>query len=136
MASKAERLIAAPQPAPEEVPYHNMRQAREMLGPQYTYMSGSLVPEADMSFALRHIEKVPPGFKSEDEPHRHQVSQLYAIIGELTLEFILEDERREISGPAAVFIPAGIMHTIHPLSGSGYLAVITRAGKSEFIPTH
>jgi len=133
MASKVERFIAAPQPAPEEVPYHNMRQAREMLGPQYTYMSGSLVPEADMSFTVRHIEKVPPGFKSEDEPHRHEVSQLYVIIGELTLELVLEDERHEVSGPAAVFIPAGTMHTIHPLSGSGYLAVVTRAGKCELL---
>ena len=134
MASKAERLIAVPQPAPEEVPYHNMRQAREMLGPQYTYMSGSQVPEADMSFALRYIGKVPTGFKSEDEPHRHPMSQLYAIIGELTLELILEGERHEVSGPAAVFIPAGMTHIIRPLSGSGYLAVVTRAGKSEFLP--
>ena len=132
MAGKIERFIATPQPSPDEVPYHNMRQAKEMLGPQYTYMANSLIPEADMSITVRYIEKVPPGFKSEDEPHRHQVSQLYTIIGDLTLELVLEDEKREINGPAAVFIPAGAMHAIYPLSGSGYLVVVTRAGKSEF----
>ncbi|MFC1940846.1 hypothetical protein ACFLWL_00305 [Chloroflexota bacterium] len=130
---KLDRFIASPEPAPEEVPYHNMRQAADMLGPQYTYMSSSLVPEADMAFTLRHVERVPPGFKSDDEPHKHDVSQLYAIIGKLNVAVILDGGRYEVNGPAAVFIPAGIAHTAHPLSGSGYLAVVTRAGKLDLL---
>ena len=135
MASETGRFIVAAQLTTEELAHHDMRRAREALGPHYNYMSSSLVPEADMYFDLMHVEKVPPDFKSHVEPHKHQVSQLYAIIGELTIEVILEDERHEVSGPAAVFIPAGMTHTICPLSGSGYLTVVTRAGKSGFLPT-
>ena len=131
MTSKTERFIVAAQLTTEEIPYHDMRRAREMLGPNYSYMSSSVVPEADMSFSVQHVDKVPPDFKSYVEPHKHPASQLFAIIGDLTLEVILDGERSEVSGPAALFVPAGMSHTMRPLRGSGYIAVATRAGKFE-----
>ena len=131
MASKTEQLIVAAKVPTEDIPYHDMCRAREELGPNYVYMSSSLVPEADMSFSLQHVDKVPPDFKSYVEPHKHPTSQLFAIIGDLTLEVVLDGERSEVSGPAALFVPAGMSHTMRPLRGSGYIAAATRAGKFE-----
>ena len=132
MAGKTERFIVAAQPRTEEIPlHHDAARVREELGTPYTYMGSSLVPEADMYFVLRYVKNVPPDFKPYVEPHKHEVSQFYAFIGDITYEVTLEGERHEVTGPAAVFIPAGMAHTIHPLRGSGYVAIVTRAGKYE-----
>ena len=132
MAGKTERFIVTPQPRLGELPYHHdAARVMEELGIPYTYMASSMVPEADMYFVLRYIKNVPTDFKPYVEPHKHEVSQLYALIGDLTYDVTLEGERREVTGPAAIFIPAGMVHAIHPLRGSGYIAIITRAGQYE-----
>jgi len=130
MASKTERFIV-PAQLIEELPYHDMAKARAELGSSYDYMSNSLLPEADINVGIDHIKQVPVDFKSHIEPHKHQVSEVYAIIGDLTVEVILDGERHEVSGPAGVFIPAGMIHTMRPLRGSGYFAAVMRGGKYE-----
>ena len=130
MASKTERFIV-PAQLIEELPYHDMVRTRAELGPSYDYMSNSLLPEADINVGIDHIKQVPVDFKSHIEPHKHQVSEVYAIIGDLTVEVILDGERHEVSGPAGVFIPAGMIHTMRPLRGSGYFAAVMRGGKYE-----
>ena len=123
--------MAAP-PVTGEVPlHHDAARVKEELGTAYTYMDSSLVPEADMRFVVRHIKNVPPDFKPYVELHKHEASQLYALIGDLTYEVTLEDERHEVTGPAAVFIPAGMTHSLCPLRGSGYIVTVVRAGKYE-----
>jgi len=132
VAGKTERFIVTPQPRLEDIPaHHDAARVREELGTPYIYMARSLVPEADMYFVLRHIKNVPPDFKPYVKPHKHDVSHFYAIIGELTYEVTLEDERHEVTGPASIFIPAGMTHTIRPLRGSGYIAIVMRAGEYE-----
>jgi hypothetical protein len=107
MADRISGFIVARQSSYDEVSYYKIRQARDLLNPQYIYMSNSIVPETDIHITSRYIAKIPPGFKSEDELQRHNVSQLYTIFGNLTPELLLEDEKREINEPAAVSIPAG-----------------------------
>ena len=65
------------------------------------------------------------------EPHRHDASQLYGIIGDLKVEVFLEDERHEVQGPACIFIPAGMKHVLREMSGSGLLVVVVTQGKYE-----
>jgi mannose-6-phosphate isomerase-like protein (cupin superfamily) len=130
MASKTKRLIV-PAQLTEELVYHDMARAREELGPSYDYMSSSLVPEADIWVNVDHIKQVPVDFKPYLEPHKHQVSEVYVVIGDLTVEVILGGERHEVSGEAGVFIPAGMIHTYRPLRGSGYCVTILRGGKYE-----
>jgi len=130
MASKTERFIV-PAQLIEELPYHDMAKARAELGSSYDYMSNSLLPEADINVGIDHIKQVPVDFKSHIEPHKHPMSEVYAIIGDLTVEVILDGERHEVSGPAGVFIPAGMIHTMRPLRGSGYFAAVMRGGKYE-----
>ena len=132
MAGKTEHFIIAPPPVTGEVPlHHDAARVQEGLGIPYTYMDSSLVPEADMRFVARYIKNVPPDFKPYVEPHKHDVSQLYVLVGDLTYEITLEDERHEVTGPATVFIPAGMTHSLHPLRGSGYIMTLVRTGKYE-----
>jgi len=130
MASKTKRFIV-PAQLIEELPYHDMARAREEFGPAYDYMSKSLVPEADINVSIDHIKQVPADFKPHIEPHTHPVSEVYLVIGDLTVEITLEDERHEVSGPAGVFIPAGMIHTMRPLRGNGYFAAVLGGGKYE-----
>jgi len=130
MVSKTKRFIV-PAKLIEELPYHNMARAREEVGPAYDYMSNSLLPEADINVSIDHIKQVPANFKSHIEPHKHRVSEVYVVIGDLTVEVILDGEKHEVSGPAGVFIPAGMMHTMRPLRGSGYFAAVMGGGKYE-----
>lgn len=130
MASKTKRLIV-PARLIDKLPYHDMARGREELGPSYDYMSSSLLPEADIWVGIDHIKQVPVDFKPYIEPHKHEVSEVYVIIGDLTVEVILDGERHEVSGPAGVFIPAGMIHTFRPLRGSGYFAGVMKGGKYE-----
>ena len=59
------------------------------------------------------------------------IFQAFNLIGDLTVEVTLDGEKHEVSSPAAVFVPAGMMHTIFPLKGSGYVVVTMRGGKFE-----
>ena len=111
------------------VPYHDTaREARE-IGPARRYMESSLVPEADICISVREVNQVPPDYKPHLEPHKHEVSKVYAVMGDLTVEFMLEGEKREVKAPAALFIPAGMTHSWCPLRGSGSLLVVLRKGE-------
>ena len=126
MAGKTDRFIVHPKPI-EQLVHHDMSKISVLN----TFMDGSMVPEADVVLLVNEIKKVAPNLEQYVEPHTHDATQLYAIIGDLTLEVILEGERHEVSGPAAVFIPAGMTHTLRPLRGNGDLVVVLRKGKYE-----
>jgi len=131
MTGKTDRFIVSPQPVVEELVYHNMAQIRRVPGTHNTFMDSSLVREADILLHVREVKEVPSALEFDAEPHKHDVSQLYGIIGELTLEVILDGERHEVKGPACVFIPAGTTHTLRLLKGNGYLLAILRKGKYD-----
>ena len=126
MAGKTERFIAYPKPI-EELVHHDMNKIAVLN----TFMDSSLVPEADVVLLVNEIKKVAPNLEQYVEPHRHDTSQLYAIIGDLTVEVFLDDERHEVQGPACVFVPPGMKHVLRETSGSGYVVVVVRQGKYE-----
>ena len=130
MAGNTARFIT-PAQLVKELPHHDTARASKELGPSYNYMSSSLIPEADVHISARYIKQVPVDFKSFVEPHKHQANQVYIIIDALAVEVILNGERHEVSGPAGIFIPAGMTHTIRPLKGSGYIVAVTEVGKYE-----
>ena len=127
MTGKTDYLIVKPR-IHEELVYHDMERARKEIGLPYHYMGNTLVQGADVHVGLQEIKKVPDDFEFV-EPHEHDVSQFYGIIGNLRVEVLLEDERHEIDGPASIFIPAGMRHTFRPLKGSGYVMIVLRKGE-------
>lgn len=120
MTSKIDHFIVKPKPREKAIPYHDDNRAAREIGAASVYMDNSLVPEADVRVSVRGIKQVPPDYKAHVAPHKHEVSQVYGVIGDLTVEFVLEGERREVTGPASIFIPAGMMHSCRPVRGSGY----------------
>jgi mannose-6-phosphate isomerase-like protein (cupin superfamily) len=127
MLGKTDRFIVKPRIV-EKLVYHDMERAKKEIGLPYKYMGSSMVPEADIDVGLQEVKKVPLD-SSFVEPHKHDVSQFYGIIGDLTVEVTLEDEKHEVSGPASIFIPAGMMHTFRPLRGSGHVMIVLRRGE-------
>ena len=123
MTRKTDRFIVNPQLL-EELLYHDTSLARRMPGKRLKYVDVSLVPEADITVFVRSIMSVPSDMKSHVEPHKHDVSQIYGIIGELTMEVMLDNEWHEVTGPASVFIPAGMIHTVRVVRGSGHVVII------------
>ena len=114
----------------DELVHHNLDRAKKEMGLPLRYIDSSMVQEADINVGLQEIKQVVPDLPYV-EPHTHDVSQFYGIIGELTIEVTIEDEKREITGPASIFIPAGKMHTLRFLRGSGYMMNVLRQGVYE-----
>lgn len=125
-----EHLIVSAQVL-EEVPYHDIARAEHELGPVFRFIDNEFFPNQDLVVRIRRVDQVPVEYKPYVECHRHDVSQFYAVTDGLTIEVTLDSERHEVSGPATVFIPAGMMHTVFPLRGKGYLIVILKKGRYE-----
>ena len=130
MSGKTDRFVVRPQ-LTGEIAHHDMSRARQEMGPSYNYMDQSLVPEADIVVHLTEVRQVPSDFSPYVEPHQHEVSSFYGIVGELTVEVTLDGERHEVTGPASVFIPPGVMHSIRPLRGKGQMIIVLRRGNYE-----
>ena len=128
MAKKTDRFIVRPKPVGEIV-HHDVSRAKQQLGATpYIYLENSMVPEADLVVHVTEVKQVPPDFKSYVSPHKHEVSSFHGIVGELTVEVLLEDETHEVTGPASIFIPPGMIHSIRPLRGKGMMIIILRRG--------
>lgn len=68
------------------------------------------------------------------ETHRHDVDEVNLIISTddgnpLTYALSTGDEACEIAGPAAVYIPAGTMHSAQAIGGVGLFICIVRKGR-------
>jgi mannose-6-phosphate isomerase-like protein (cupin superfamily) len=125
---KMESLIVKAQPKKKDLPFHHVAGSRKEVGPSYHCMNKSLVPEADIYVDVNHVEQIPVGSKYHIEPHKHPVSSVFTIIGDLTVEVILDGVRHEVQGPASIFIPSGTMHMLRPIKGKGCFVVIMTGG--------
>ncbi|MBI2853848.1 MAG: hypothetical protein HYX87_02880 [Chloroflexi bacterium] len=108
-------------------------QVEKEIGPNWVYMKKSWVPEANTMVAIRHVNQVPAGFKPYMQPHKHTYNQVYAISAGLTCGVLMEGETREVTGPAGVYIPAGLIHTISPTRGKGYFVVVHGYGEEALV---
>ena len=131
MASQSSRFIIRPKPV-GEIPHHDMLRFQEErdLVPM-NYLDDSLLPETDLVVHVTEVKRVPPDFKPYVQPHQHTVSSFYGLVGDLTVEVLLGDEKREVTGPASIFIPPGMSHSIRPLRGKGFMVIILRQGHYE-----
>ena len=131
MAGKTSRFIVRPTPV-GEIPHHDMsRFQKERDVVPMNYLDDSLLAETDLVVHVTEIKRVPPDFKPYVQLHQHEVSSFYGLVGDLTVEVQLGDEKREVTGPASIFIPPGLKHSIRPLRGKGHMVIILRQGKYE-----
>jgi len=122
MASKETgRLIVVPQRIGELV-YHDVARMEQEIGPLWKYMDSELVPEADVTVLVREVKRnVSEDLKAGPSLHKHEVNQLYCLLGEVKLEVTLGTDKHMVQGPAAVLVPAGMTHAIRYAGGKGYL---------------
>ena len=126
MTGKTDRFIVKPR-LRESLSHHDMRWIMEQVGPGYNCMDTSLVKEADIHIGLQEVKHVPPNCRPLAEPHKHDTSEYYLIIGDLTFEISLGDEKHLVNGPASVFVPAGVLHNLRPVKGSGHLVIVMKS---------
>ena len=87
-------------------------------------MNGDLVPEAEawvcptvFQITGRQSEIVAAGTGAKANPHIHDADEMYLIVGEKgAVEFCitLGDDVYYLESPSAVYIPAGLPHSIRP----------------------
>jgi len=130
MSGKTDKYIVKAEKL-EDVIYHDIPRAEKELGPVFKYIEDSLFPGVNLVLRLRRVDQVPANYQPYIETHTHDVDQFYGATDGLTIEVIMENDRHEVTGPAAVRIPAGMKHTVRPLKGKGYLIVILKKGKYE-----
>lgn len=129
MEGKMARLLPVP-PILKEVIYHDMDRGERELGPVFKLVDSELVPGADITVHVRHVQKEPPkDFEPIVEVHKHDFNSVYCFLGTLKVEVYLEGEKHIISAPRAAYIPAGVRHNYRPLSGTGFVVVVIGAAK-------
>ena len=122
------RLITSPELIKELV-YHDIGTMQGEVGPLWKYMDHSMVPESDVTVLVREVERdVPEDSDIGPSLHKHEVNQLYCLIGEIKVEVTLQDEKHLVKGPASILVPAGTNHAIRFAGGKGYLVnVLSKA---------
>lgn len=115
----------------EILPQHDMNWILKELGPGYNCIDSSLLDEAHIHIGLQEIRQVPPDCKPLANPHMHDAAEYYLVLGDLTVEVLLGEQKHEVSGPATIFVPAGMRHTIRPLRGKGYIVIVMGSEQYE-----
>ena len=115
------RFIVVPQRIREEA-YHNIAQVEKEVGPLWKYMDSGMVPESDVTVFVRKVERdVSADLDVGPSMHKHEVNQLYCLVGEVKVEVTLGADKHVVKGPATILIPAGMNHTLKFAGGRGYL---------------
>lgn len=102
--------------------------------PRQLHLSREQVPEADLFITSRTVDALAGPAEPNVSPHRHEVSQTYMFVSDdASLEVLveIEGERELVKAPATTFIPAGMMHSLQILRGSGTVISIVRSGTYE-----
>jgi len=126
MTDKTDRFIVKARRR-ESLVHHDMKWITEQIGPGYNCIDTSLVKEADIHIGLQEVRHVPPDCKPLAQAHKHDANEYYLIIGDVTIEITLGDEKHLVNGPTTVFVPAGMVHTLRPVKGSGYFVVVMKS---------
>lgn len=127
---KYESLIIKPVET-GQVQHHDM-DAIKKLGVARKYLDQSLYEKANTRIIIRKLDGNNENQEKYMNPHSHDVSQIYLVIGEpgeLVFEIHLDDETYTVESPGTIFIPAGVQHWEKYLHGKGYLATVLAKGQ-------
>ncbi len=104
-----------------------LRHHRHGPGDRYLYIDDRLLDGCAQYCIVRHIER---GTIIDDDghvdSHRHDCDSLFAFVGDgpalsgLTVEVVLDHQRRIVESPSSVFVPASLIHSYRVISGSGF----------------
>ena len=100
----------------KEIPHHPDKSVERL-----TYMSRDLVPKANIFIG---VETTSGDRVSDVEFHKHDVDEIYCLLGDITMEIQIEDEKFTAIAPASVYFPAGKSHRSIRISGTGKTIVV------------
>ena len=110
----------------EKVPFHEKAPIKRL-----SMLNKSIIPESDTHVAVHFVnasKKIP----NYSQLHKHDHDEINMILSEdsnLTYEVQLEDEKYTVSSPSTIFIPKGIKHSAHAISGKGVFVCIILSSK-------
>jgi len=124
-----EKYIVKPQRI-EELIHHDISRMEKGVGPLFKFMDREMVEESDVTVLVRYVEKEPPqDLVIGPALHKHEVNQLYCLLGDIELELTLGDEKHRAKAPVSILVPAGTDHSIRFVGGKGYLVNILSGAK-------
>jgi len=127
-------LVVKPKELPE-LKNHKDEVLPPPYGPRVFHLGDELVPGADMFITSRTITSLDGPAEPNVQPHRHAVSQTYLVFGSgddgLEVEVAIEEQKVTARAPTTIFIPAGAMHSIRVLRGTGTLVGVLRSGRYD-----
>jgi hypothetical protein len=129
----ANKLTVQPQTL-AELANHDESHLPAAYRPRLLHLGADIIPEADLFITSRSVEQLAEPAEPNVHPHRHAVSQTYLFLsddGSLEVEVEIEGERKIVRAPATSFIPAGNMHALRILRGTGTVISIVRSGHYE-----
>ena len=100
----------------KEIPHHPDKSIERL-----TYISSDLIPQANIFVG---IETTTGDRVSDVEFHTHDVDEFYCLLGGVTEEIQVEDEKFTATAPASVYFPAGKRHRSIRVHGDGKIIVI------------
>jgi hypothetical protein len=127
--NKMKKYIVSPQLI-EELVHHDISRMEKGVGPLFKFMDRQMVGESDVTVLVRKVEKDPPrDLIIGPSLHKHEVNQLYCLLGDIELEVTLGDEKHLAKAPVSILVPAGVDHAIRFLKGKGYLVNVLSGAK-------
>ena len=80
-----------------------------------------------LHLAVHRVDGVEDAGREYVRPHRHPTPEINLILGgegELVYSLRLGDEVQQVVSPAAVWVPAEVLHSANVISGSGYFVCL------------
>jgi mannose-6-phosphate isomerase-like protein (cupin superfamily) len=105
----------------ENVPFHKKAPIMRL-----SMLNKSIIPESDTHVAVHFVDaskKLP----EYSQIHEHNYDEINLILSEdskLTYEVQLNDETYKVTSPSTIFIPKGLQHSAHAVSGKGIFVCI------------
>lgn len=119
---------------PQAICATELKHHRAGPGVRYVFIDERFVKGAEQYCIVRRVPVQASRPEGHVDGHRHAVDSLWMFLGGnedltgLCVEVLLEGERRRLESPAAVHIPAGMLHSYSVVSGSGHYINHVQAG--------
>jgi len=105
----------------DNIPFHGKAPIKRLL-----MLGKSMIPKSDTHIAV-HFVNTSTNLPKYSELHKHNHDEINLILSEesnLIYEIQLDDEVYQVTSPATIFVPKGIKHSAHAISGKGIFVCI------------
>ena len=115
-----------------ELAHHTEAVLPASYQPRELHMSAAQVPGADVFITSRSVVNLAGPEEPNVTPHTHPVSQTYLFVSadrSLEVDVEIDGEHFLTKAPSSAFIPAGTLHALRILRGTGSVISIVRSGE-------